>query len=336
MIRSGQIDPVVEEKMFNAAEREALEWVEGIVFDVQRYSLHDGPGLRTSVFLKGCPLHCRWCSNPESQQFGPELLLFSANCLVCGTCVDACALGARTVAGEQLVWDRNLCTSCGACANVCPVQTMTQSGQRRKAGEVIVQVLRDVVFYQDGGGLTLTGGEPLAQPAFAEALLRLAKAEYLNTAIETAGHAPWEVFERLMPYADLWLYDVKHLDSKTHREYTGLGNELILSNLRRLASLGVPISLRLPLIPGLNMTGDNLQRTAALAVDLGASVRSVDLLPYHGLARAKYAALGHNHLWGDHDPPTDEDVEAVAGLFCSYGLNVHKEPCLYSGRGHTR
>jgi pyruvate formate lyase activating enzyme len=310
--------------MLSNAERELLEEVKGIVFDVQRYSLHDGPGLRTSVFLKGCPLHCKWCSNPESQRFGPELLLFSANCLLCGTCVEVCAVGARTVVGEELVWDRRFCTSCGACVNVCPLRAMTQSGHRQKAGEVIEQVLRDVAFYQDGGGLTLSGGEPLAQPAFAEALLRLAKAENLNTALETTGHAPWEVLERLLPYVDLWLYDVKHLDSEAHREHTGLGNELILSNLRRLASLQAPIALRLPLIPGFNMAEDNLRRTAILAMELGGAVCSIDLLPYHGLARAKYAALGRTYLWGDHDPPTAEDVDAVAAIFYSHGLDVQK------------
>jgi pyruvate formate lyase activating enzyme len=317
-----QIAPVVEARTLSAAERQALEQVEGVVFDVQRYSLHDGPGLRTSIFLKGCPLRCSWCSNPESQQFGPELLMFSTNCLVCGACVDECAPGARSVADGRLLWDRTLCTSCGACVSVCPVQAITQSGQWWKASDVIEEVLRDVAFYEDGGGLTLTGGEPAAQPAFAEALLRLAKAECLNTAMETTGNAPWEVLEALLPYVDLWLYDLKHMDSKSHRDYTGLGNELILSNLRRLAGLGAPVALRLPLIPGFNMAEQNMHKTAAFAVDLGPAVRSIDLLPYHALARAKYAALGRNYPWRDKDPPADDEVEAVAEILRSYGLNI--------------
>lgn len=320
--RLGQVAPAGEAQALSIEERKRFEQVEGVVFDIQRYSLHDGPGLRTSVFLKGCPLRCSWCSNPESQHFGPELLLFSANCLACGACVDVCAPGARAIANGQLLWDRTLCTSCGACVSVCPVQTMAQSGQVWKAGAVIEEVLRDIAFYEDGGGLTLTGGEPASQPAFAEALLRLAKAEYLNTAVETTGNAPWEVLEALLPYVDLWLYDVKHMDSKTHRDHTGLGNELILSNLRRLASLGAPIVLRMPLIPGFNMSEDNVRRTAAFAASLGPAVRSIDLLPFHGLARAKYAALARNYLWKDQARPADEKVEAVAELVRTYGLDV--------------
>jgi pyruvate formate lyase activating enzyme len=326
----GEIAPVLEARTLSAAERELLERVEGTVFDIQRYSLHDGPGLRTSVFLKGCPLRCSWCSNPESQRVTPELAMFSANCLACGACVEVCGPGARKLVDGQLVWERGLCNECAECVRACPAEAVCWSGQRWTAGDVIREVLRDAPFYEDGGGLTLTGGEPALQPAFAEAILRLAKAERLNTAIETTGNAPWEVLGMLLPYLDLWLYDVKHMDSKTHRDCTGLGNELVLSNLRKLATLGAPIEVRVPLIPGFNMTEENVRQTAEFVVELGGGVRSVDLLPYHTLGRAKYEALGRSCPWKDRDPPTDADpatgsgqaVQAVAETVRSYGLNV--------------
>jgi pyruvate formate lyase activating enzyme len=318
-----ELTPARTARALSVAERSALDQVEGTVFDIQRYSLHDGPGLRTSVFLKGCPLRCRWCSNPESQAVAPELVMFSANCLACGTCVQVCSSGARTLAGGRLVWERTLCSRCAECVSACPVEATCWSGQLWTAGDVIREAMRDAPFYEDGGGLTLTGGEPTLQPVFIEAILRLAKAEYINTAIETTGNAPWEVLETLLPYLDLWLYDVKHMDSKTHRDYTGLGNELILSNLRKLAALGAPIVVRVPLIPGFNLAEENLRSTAEFVVQLGDTVRSLDLLPYHTLGRAKYKALGRSYPWPDRDPPTDADVQMAAELIRSFGLDVH-------------
>jgi len=306
----------------SAAERVALEAVEGTVFDVQRYSLDDGPGLRTAVFIKGCPLRCAWCSNPESQRVVPELLLFRTNCIACGACVDVCAVKGRSIEGDRLAWDRTSCTRCGECAEICPAQATVWSGVRRTARDVLGEVLRDAAFYEDGGGLTLTGGEPLLQPAFAEALLRLAKAERLDTAIETTGNAPWETLEAVRPYVDLWLFDLKHMDSPAHRKWTGLGNELILSNLRRLAATGAPVRVRVPLIPGVNSSADNLRHTAEFVTQLGGAVRSLDLLPYHKLAHAKYDALGRNCAFYDVALMPDPELVAAAELFRSYKLPV--------------
>ncbi len=304
------------------AARSELEGVEGTVFDVQRYSLDDGPGLRTAVFLKGCPLRCAWCANPESQRVIPELLMFATSCVVCGACVDICHVEVRRYDGDRIDCDRKSCTRCGECARVCPTHATVWTGVRRAAGDILREALFDAAFYDDGGGLTLTGGEPLLQPAFAEALLRLAKAEGLNTAIETTGNAPWETLEAVNPYVDLWLFDLKHMDSPAHRKWTGLGNELILSNLRRLAASCAPICVRIPLIPDVNSSEDNLRRTAEFVAQLGGAVRSLDLLPYHTLARAKYEALGQQVEFYDTGLIPDSQVESAAELLRSYKLTV--------------
>jgi pyruvate formate lyase activating enzyme len=309
-------------QLFNS-ERSVLERVEGTVFDVQRYSLDDGPGLRTAVFLKGCPLRCAWCANPESQRVIPELLLFRNRCIACGACVDICSAESRKLDGDHIDWDRKSCTRCADCAQICPAQATVWSGVRRAAGDLLREALSDSAFYEDGGGLTLTGGEPLLQPIFAEAILRLAKAERLNTAVETTGNAPWEILETVSPYVDLWLFDLKHMDSPSHRKWTGLGNELVLSNLRRLAASGAPIRVRMPLIPEVNASEDNLCQTGEFLTQLVGAVQSLDLLPYHKLARAKYEALGQTAKFYDAGLMPDTQVEAAAKLLRSYKLTVH-------------
>lgn len=308
-------------KQLTLSERTALAEVEGIVFDIQRYSLHDGPGLRTNVFLKGCPLRCRWCANPESQNLQPELALSAHNCIACGQFEETCPVcwGSHNGTG----WTEALNERYSARAAVCPTGAIHWIGQQRTAGEVIKEVLRDAPFYEDGGGMTLTGGEPTMQPDMAEALLRLAKAEYISTAIETCGHTQWAVLDRLLPYLDHILFDLKHLDNDTHRAYTGLDNELILSNLRRLVALNAAVTIRVPLIPGFNASAETLQTMVEFAlVELNGSVKAIDLLPYHTLGKAKYKALGRDYPWQDHDRLTDAEVEALAGVVESYGLKV--------------
>ncbi len=292
------------------------------MFDVQRYSLDDGPGLRTSVFFKGCPLRCVWCSNPESQRVKPELLMFATSCVSCGACVDVCSVKGRSLNGGLLQWNRASCTRCGECARVCPAHATVWSGTRRQAGEVVREVLHDAAFYEDGGGLTLTGGEPLLQPSFAEALLRLAKAERLDTAIETTGNAPWGSIEKIYAYVGLWLFDLKHMESQAHRKWTGIGNELILSNIRKLAALGAPLCVRVPLIPEVNSSEDNLRRTGEFVAQLGSSVRSLDLLPFHKLARAKYEALDRQDKFFDAGLMPESELQSAAELLRSYKLTV--------------
>ncbi|OIO96834.1 MAG: hypothetical protein AUK03_03355 [Anaerolineae bacterium CG2_30_64_16] len=302
------------------SERLRLERVEGTIFDIQRYSLHDGPGLRTNVFFKGCPLRCGWCSNPESQQRPPELAVFASQCIRCGQWGDACPDGWHAQPDEH--WKQNARAEYARRAALCPAGGVRWIGERRTAGDVLAEVKRDAVFYEDGGGMTLTGGEPVLQGDFAEALLRLACAECIHTAIETCGHYPWPALERLLPHLDVVLFDVKHVDNATHRAHTGVGNELILANLRRLAARSAPVIIRVPLIPGFNATVEQILALGEMLVGLDGAITRVDVLPYHTLARAKYAALARPYPWQGQAGLSDEEVESLAGELRGMGLTV--------------
>jgi pyruvate formate lyase activating enzyme len=303
-----------------SAGRAELEKVEGVIFDIQRYSVHDGPGLRTNVFFKGCSLRCGWCANPESQTTRPELAVFAMNCIRCGQFDQPCPDGWR--AQEDAAWKQEIQADYAERARLCPAGGVRWIGERRTAGSVMDEVRRDALFYEGGGGMTLTGGEPALQPAFAEALLRLAHEECIDAAIETCGQVPWSHLERLLPYLDTVLFDVKQLDSATHRAYTGAGNELILDNLRRLAAAGAAVIVRVPLIPGFNATVESLAAIGAFVAGLPGNARQVDLLPYHTLGRAKYAALAQPYPWEGHARLTDDEVEALAGELRRIGLSV--------------
>lgn len=286
------------------------EAVEGVVFDIQRYSVHDGPGLRTNVFLKGCPLRCAWCANPESQNLQPELMLAAHNCMTCGQFETPCPVcwdraGSANIRIEEL----------GNRPFVCPTGAIHWVGERRTAGDVMAEVRRDAPFYDRSGGLTLTGGEVTMQPDFAEALLRLARDAGIHTALETSGHTQWAVLTRLLPHLDLLLYDVKQIDSEVHRRHTGLGNELILENLRRIAALPAPqLIVRVPVIPGFNADAASLAAIAAFVLSLGHRVSEINLLPYHTLGKAKYRALGRDYPWEDQPRVTDAEMQRLAEL----------------------
>ena len=247
------------------------------IFDIQRFSLHDGPGIRTTVFFKGCNLRCLWCHNPESQSPAPELMLYKEKCPGCGACKDYCA---RAFTPD--------CKKCGACASVCLHGAREQSGREADAAEIVRTVLRDQPFYKtSGGGITLSGGEPLLQKDAAKEILAACKAAGVNTAVETAGNVPWETFEALLPVTDLWLNDIKGTDEETHKKNTGVNNRLILENARRLAEAGADVRFRMPYIPGYNDA--EAPAVAAFAKALG---RPLELMAYHSLGESKYAALG--------------------------------------------
>jgi pyruvate formate lyase activating enzyme len=298
-----------------------LEEVRGIVFDIQRYSLHDGPGLRTNVFLKGCGLSCRWCSNPEAKNPRPEIAFFHNTCFLCGDCVPVCTESAILLEDGHITWDRLKCNQCGMCAEVCLSHAFSMIGGEMPAGAVVAEALRDTAFYSGHGGMTLTGGEPTMQPEFAEAVLRLAKTEGLHTAIETCGAVRWDNINRLLPHLDLVLFDVKHVDPEVHRKFTGTSNAVILENLRQTAGTGANLVVRVPLIPGFNADRDSLAGIAEFVQTLQA-VREIHVLAYHTLGRAKYRALGLPYELGQHPAMKLEEAEQLAEIFREYGFEV--------------
>lgn len=314
---SAQMSARPKPRSMSSIVREQLEQVEGVVFDVQRFSIHDGPGIRTNVFLKGCPLRCDWCANPESQSPQPQLALSAQQCITCGQFEDACKDHWGNIVQTQAIIDKFAPRT-----DLCPTHAIRWIGERRTAGDVMREVKRDATFYGEAGGLTITGGEPTFQPRMVEALARLAKADGLSVAIETAGHTRWKVFERLLPYLDLILFDLKHMDAAKHKAHTGIDNELILSNLCKLAENHAPVQVRVPLIPDFNANKADIIAIAEYVAALPLPEPSIGLLPYHTLGRAKYRALAREYPWADHQPLTDDDLNGYASIFESYGISV--------------
>jgi pyruvate formate lyase activating enzyme len=266
--------------------------ITGIVFDIKRFAVHDGPGIRTTVFLKGCPLRCEWCHNPESQALKPVLAQFRRNCIGCGKCLVNCPQGGLSHGDDGIVIDRHRCLGCGSCARVCYAEALVVRGREMAVGEVMVEVEKDRPFYDNsGGGLTLSGGEPLFQPDFALALLQAAKGGGLHTCLDTCGYASWAVLEQVLPFVDMVLYDLKGVDPSLHRQHTGRPNSLILANLRALVSEGKDLMVRMPLIPGYNDGPEAIQAVAEFVADLD-PVPPLEILPYHQLGESKYEALG--------------------------------------------
>ena len=266
--------------------------VSGWIFDVQRFSIHDGPGIRTTVFMKGCPLRCAWCHNPEGVRAVGELSFIPERCIGCGWCFRVCRQQAhQTVAGAHVL-ARTKCIVCGACATECHAKALELVGREATVAEVLAEVLRDTPFYEtSGGGLTLSGGEPLLQIEFTEALLAQAKAAGLHCCVETCGEADWQRFERIRRLVDLFLFDCKETDPAQHRRFTGVSNKRILENLHRLDAHGAAIILRCPIIPGVNDRDDHFEGIRRLAAGL-AHVRGVELMPYHRLGEGKVARFG--------------------------------------------
>ena len=289
-----------------------------MIFNIQPLSIHDGPGIRTTVFMKGCPLRCEWCDNPESQNAFEEIMTRDIKCTQCGRCVEACSLGAITIDEGRRKIDRAKCNLCLECARACPNGAIVISGEYKSVEEVVEEVAKDSLFYRiSGGGVTISGGEPLAQSEFVAQVLKGLKEKGIHTALDTTGCAPWEKMERVLEYVDLVLFDLKHVDPEIHRQRTGVGNELILRNLQKTA-YKTRTWVRVPVIPGFNESDSDIQRIADFCSTL--PVEKLSLLPYHGWAEAKYETLGREFPTKDIQPPSDERMKELCEIVTAAGL----------------
>jgi pyruvate formate lyase activating enzyme len=296
--------------------------IKGIVFDIKKFSIHDGPGIRTTVFFKGCPLSCWWCHNPESQAPELELIFHESRCIRCGACEAVCAQGAISWDGEVVCTDREKCVLCGACVEACYAEAREIVGQEMTVAQVMTEIERDIPFYdQSGGGVTFSGGEPLFQLDFLLALLQACKEKEIHTALDTCGFAPWETLDDIREYVDLFLYDLKLIDDAKHRKFTGVSNGLILRNLQMLSERGHNIFLRVPIIPGINDDDENIRQTGTFAAALP-HLNRVDILPYHHAAVEKYKRLNKIYDLPETRSLSEEKIVEIAQILEEFGLQV--------------
>ncbi len=290
------------------------------VFDIQKFSVHDGPGIRTVVFLKGCPLRCQWCANPESQLCTPEVILHPEKCIGCGRCREVCGLlrDSKSADFEKPAG----CTECGDCTSVCYAGARTLVGKQITPEEIIKEIDKDIVFYeQSGGGITFSGGEAMLYPEFISEVAGHYKGKKVSAAVETCGDVPWENFEKVIPNIDLVLFDLKMMDSEQHLRYTGRPNERILDNLRKTAQQ-VETIVRIPIIPSVNDCRENIERTGDFIKSADGRIKKVHILPYHNYGMSKYQGLGREYLLRELKAPDNEQMEMISGILSRYGADV--------------
>ena len=294
----------------------------GILFDIRRYAIHDGPGIRTTVFFKGCPLRCWWCHNPEGQNSDPELVYKKSRCTLCGECAKSCRQEAISLGTQYISLDRRSCVVCDNCSRACPSEALLIAGKRMSDNDVLEEIEKDRAFYEEsGGGVTFSGGEPLLQPDFLNALLTECKERGIHTIVDTCGFARYEIIDRIRDKVDLFLYDIKTMDTRMHRKLTGASNEQILMNLKKLAKNGSSIVIRFPIIPGINDCDENVERTAKFIGSLP-NIQQVNLLPYHRAGIEKYKSLGKPYKLEKTQPPTNQQTKAIKEKLEASGMKV--------------
>lgn len=295
----------------------------GCIFDIKKYSINDGPGIRVTVFFKGCPLRCAWCHNPEGISPKVQKMYNSAKCIGCRACVEACPEGACTLTEAGIVTDLARCTACGTCAEVCPTTATEMSGRLVTVDEVLAVVDRERVFFAHSeGGVTFSGGEPLQQPGFLLALLRALGQRGIHRVVDTTGLAPSELLLEVAKSTDLFLYDLKLIDSARHRQWTGVANERILDNLKLLAQSGAEINIRIPLVAGVNDDHGNIEQTASLIASLAGPRKKVNLLPYHNIMTNKYLRLGSEYLGAGMGEPGQAILTRIIAQFAEKGIEA--------------
>ena len=296
--------------------------MKGTLFAIKRYALHDGPHIRTTIFLKGCPLFCRWCHNPEGISPQPQLVWSADRCISCSTCIEACPQKALQFTNKQIQRDLEHCDGCGDCVRLCPSLAHESNGWQATVDEVVAEIKKDIPFFdQSGGGVTFSGGEPLMQPKFLLALLRETGQLGIHRAVDTSGYAELEVISTIAEHADLFLFDIKHMDNDKHRLYTGVDNSGILDNLRYLVKGGYKVQVRLPLIPGINDDHENIIQTGTFLQSLP-EIDGLDILPYHPSATAKYDKLRIQYS-GDQIQVADEAyIQDIVRILEQFDLSI--------------
>jgi pyruvate formate lyase activating enzyme len=300
-----------------------MEVTTGIIFDIKRYAIHDGPGIRTTVFFKGCPLNCTWCHNPEGIKEEPEVILRPNRCDPdCTACISVCPHEAITKKNSEIRINKSKCDLCGKCGDICVYEAVEMAGKKVTDLEVLNEVLKDSLFYEDSsGGVTLSGGEPTIQPKFLKALLKRFRQKNISTILDTSGFAPFEIFEDIQRDVDLFLYDLKVMDDDKHRKFTGVSNKLILENLRRLSRNGSKVIARIPLIPGVNEDEKNLKETVDFLKSVG-NIHRVNILPFHKSWCEKYKALNQEEPKISFKPISDTQQEEIRSYMAGFGFDV--------------
>jgi pyruvate formate lyase activating enzyme len=302
---------------------EVQEVLRAWIFDIQRYSINDGPGVRTTVFFKGCPLTCLWCDNPESQEQFPQLFFFDLRCARCYRCIPICPHHATVIKTEEgtIEIDRELCQACGLCVKVCYSGARAISGRLMTVDEVLEIVKEDTLFYRNsGGGVTASGGEPTSQPEFLLEFFRRCQEIGIHTTLDTCGYVRWEILERILEYTELVLFDIKHMDPVRHLELTGVDNKLILENVHRIVQRKKPLKIRMPLIPRCNDSEENIEAIGEFLTRLG--IHEIDLLPYHQLGTSKYKRIGKSYKLNGTKSFQENQVESIKKKIESFGIRV--------------